>query len=108
MNPEEIEALKNVSEKKYSCDCTNNKSKPVAFVCVACGKCYHSTCVRKIKHAFHLIGNLICCCEKEKEYNDQDFILLKTELSKERDKASCYSKQCKSLLQEINEIYAKK
>ena len=110
MNIKDIDALKKEGHQEYACTCAKNKNKPLTFVCVACGKCYHASCIFKVKIAYHLTGNLICCCEpptSDDLYYEQEIALLKLSLSSAKLLANNYEKQNKSLLDEINDLHRK-
>ena len=114
MNIKEVEVLKKQACTNYTCDCINNKNKPVTFVCIACGKCYHSSCILKIKDAIHIKGNAICCCDSVADYNEQDIVILNNKLFKEKQTSDNYSAEIKSLnkinsslIEELNEIHNK-
>ena len=84
MNQVEIEALKTDTHNKYACEskCLS-KNKPLAYVCVRCGVCYHQTCTTKIKDAYHIIGHLISCCSKKPKYIEQDLAMYKAQHEKQ-------------------------
>ena len=117
MNSKDLEALDKQAQLNYACSCAKKTIKPTAFVCVKCGKCYHKTCLSKIKSVYHLIGNLICCCETETELKyfeqeiatlNKEILNLKDQLLEERMKVKNYSNQSFSLLEEINDLHKKK
>lgn len=117
MNAKDIDAMNKEAQQTYACNCTKNKNKPTSFVCIKCGKCYHFSCISKIKTSYHLIGNLISCCEleiKDVKYYEQEIKLLNKEifslndkLQEEKINSKSYANQSISLLEEINDLHKK-
>ena len=116
MNNKDVEDLNEQAQINYACNCPKKHNKPTAFVCVKCGKCYHKTCIIKNKTIYHLIGNLICCCETETDpkFFEQEITTLtdensnlKDQLLKEKMNVKSVSSQSAALLEEINELHKK-
>ena len=107
MNEKEITAIKKEAQSNYACDCKNNINKPLAFVCISCGKCYHLSCAIKIKNAYHIKGNLFCCCYVDTEFLQQDYEILKNEMQEEKRKSASLMNENKSLIEDLNKLHLK-
>ena len=69
-----------------------------------------------MKNIYHLVGNLICCCETKTDpkYFKQEIATLNSEVENlneklliEQSKVKKYSNQSTSLLEEINKLHLK-
>ena len=68
MNAKDVKAIKDQEQLIHACNCSKKTNKPTSFVCVKCGKCYHKASITKNNAIYHLVGNLICCCENQTDY----------------------------------------